>query len=93
MFPDPMIKIPHQRLYVNCPEYLLEWVDLIDKIEQLQGTPFPGKSIICDYDHIEGLVSIMLLNCFLIGLLVLEYLKQMLIPWSPDIATQCYILY
>ena len=88
-----MIQIPHQSLYVNCPEYLPEWVDLIDILEQLQGTPFPGKSIVSDYDHIEGSVSIMLLNCYLIGLLVLDYLKQMLIPRSPYIATQCYILF
>ena len=59
---DPVIQIPHEKLYKNWPDYLLDWVDLIDKIE-LQGTQFPGKNMY-DYDHIEGSVSIIFPQLF-----------------------------
>ena len=72
MFPNPVIQIPYEKLYKKNPNFLLQWVNLIYKVEELQGSQFPGQGVVYSNDHIEGSVGIMLLNCFLIGLLVLR---------------------
>ena len=65
MFSDPVIQIPDQKLYKRNPNFLLKWLYLIDKVEDLQGSQFPGWGVVYDYDPIEGSVGIMLVNCFI----------------------------